>query len=65
MRLRRETAGPDAEESEVPVQQIKEHRTDSDTADSGRITQMAHYRGIDNSYQRNRYIRQYTRYGEA
>ena len=49
-RLCGEARSADSQEAEIPVQQIKEHRADGNTADGSGITQMPHYRGIDNAY---------------
>ena len=58
IRLRRETRGADPQKTEVPVQQVEEHRADGDTTDSRRIAQVPYDSGIHDAYERNRDIRQ-------
>ncbi len=63
--LRGESAGADTQETEVPVQQIKEHGADSDSTDSRSVTEVPDYRGVHYPDQRYRYIRQDTRHGQT
>ena len=58
--LCREPRSADTQETEVPVQQVKEHGTDGDTAYRRSVTQMPDDGGVHNTYQRYRYIRQDT-----
>lgn len=63
-RLRRKAGRSDPQETEVPVQQVKEHRTDGDTAYRRSITQMPDDSGIDYSHKGDGNVRQDTGYGE-
>ena len=54
------TTRTDTQETEVPIQQIKQHRTNSYAADSMCIGDMSHNRCIHQSHQRNGDIRQDT-----
>ena len=60
-----QTAGSDSEETEVPVQQIKEHCADGYSAYGSCVTQVSHNRGVHYSHQRDSYIRQDTRNSES
>ena len=62
--MRGETGRTDPQETEVPIQQIKEHRTDGDTAYRRSITEMSDDSGIDYSHEGDGNVRQDTGYGE-
>ena len=62
--MRRKAGRTDAQETEVPIQQIKEHRTDGDTAYRRSITEMSDDSGIDYSHEGDGNVRQDTGYGE-
>ena len=48
-----EAAGANAEETEIPVQQIEEQRADGDAADGRRIGDMSYDGHINQSHQRD------------
>ena len=59
--LRRHTARTDTQETEVPIKQIKEHRTNGYTANGMSIGNMSHDSRIHQSHQRNSDIGKNTR----
>ena len=63
--LCRHTTCADPQETEVPVQQVEQHRTDRDTAYRRCIGYMSYNRHIHQSHQGDGDIRQDTRQGQV
>ena len=63
--LRRQTGCANTQETEVPVQQVKEHCADGYTADSSRVTDMSDDGGIHYPDERDSDVRQYAGYRQA
>ena len=65
IRLRRQATRAHTQETEVPIEQVKEHCAYRDAAYSSCIADMAYYSRIHNAYEGYRDVGQNTRDGEA